>query len=357
VILTNCRYRQIDMLEVYPHDDYTIGSAFVEVDNYFTLYINGQQHGSGTGGGGPLMYNDWDKTDAFNYQASCDEPTVYAIHGMDGETTPGEAGAGMVAQFNHCGEIVQTDSRWRCTAMDLSHGQEPPEAWMSENFDDSTWQVAVSYGSAGDASNYWYKAMGRAPDEIGPEAQWIWTTDGKDSDGFTGSSLHPGSSHDNVFCRYVSKHEVSNCKAAADRYNQDYGTGVCHGGGSFKRDCDAFTHFKENGQKIGRVWHSELCSEDCSYSTAPFNWIDASHGTRLSLGDDDKASVDLPFPFPFYGQLKRNVQVSSNDFGLLCCRLCVQCSLSGLSQHLQQCVRHLWVNPVLFQFQTVLQTL
>ena len=29
-------------MEVYPHDDHEIGSAFVEVDNYFTLFINVQ---------------------------------------------------------------------------------------------------------------------------------------------------------------------------------------------------------------------------------------------------------------------------------------------------------------------------
>ena len=42
------------------------------------------------------------QTDAFTFQASCDTPTVYAIHGMDAEHEPGVAAAGMIAEFNHC---------------------------------------------------------------------------------------------------------------------------------------------------------------------------------------------------------------------------------------------------------------
>ena len=37
-----------------------------------------------------------------NFQASCDVPTVYAIHGIDYEHDAGVAGAGMIAEFNHC---------------------------------------------------------------------------------------------------------------------------------------------------------------------------------------------------------------------------------------------------------------
>ena len=83
----------VDSIEVYPHDDSEIGSAFVDVDNEYNLYIDGHLIGSGS---------QWDSTDAYNFQASCDVPTVYAIHGIDYEHTAGVAGAGMVAEFNHC---------------------------------------------------------------------------------------------------------------------------------------------------------------------------------------------------------------------------------------------------------------
>ena len=50
-------------IEVYPHDDSEIGSAFVDVDNEYNLYIDGHLIGSGS---------QWDSTDAYNFQASCD---------------------------------------------------------------------------------------------------------------------------------------------------------------------------------------------------------------------------------------------------------------------------------------------
>ena len=65
----------------------------MDVDNSYSLYVDGHLVGSG---------NAWDTTDAFSFQASCDTPTVYAIHGMDAEHEPGVAAAGMIAEFNHC---------------------------------------------------------------------------------------------------------------------------------------------------------------------------------------------------------------------------------------------------------------
>ena len=85
----------IDSIEVFPHDDREIGSAFVDVDNEYSLYIDGHLVGSGS---------QWDSTDAYNFRASCETPTVYAIHGIDYEHTAGVSGAGMVGEFNHCGE-------------------------------------------------------------------------------------------------------------------------------------------------------------------------------------------------------------------------------------------------------------
>ena len=309
----------IDSIEVFPHDDREIGSAFVDVDNEYSLYIDGHLVGSGS---------QWDSTDAWNFRASCETPTVYAIHGIDYEHTAGVSGAGMVGEFNHCGEgkkryfrglsafrlanlesiiaiaVIRTNTRWKCTASDLRNGAPPPPQWMQPDFDDSGWQVATSYGRNGDEGNYWFTHMQRPADEIGPGALWIWTSDGSED------PMHPGSAHDDVFCRYVSRHEVVNCKAAADRYHADYPRHGCRG----DRTCDPFAHFKESGQLAGRVWHSELCEEDCTYTTAPFDWIDATRGSPLPLGDDDQIEVPLPFPFPFYGQVKRRAIISSNGF-------------------------------------------
>jgi hypothetical protein len=188
----------LDSIEVFPHDDHELGSAFVDVDNEYQLFIDGHLVGSGS---------QWDSTDAFTFQASCDTPTVYAIHGIDYETDGGVAGgAGMIAEFNHCGEVIRTSTRWKCIASDLQNGAPPPPDWASPTFDDSTWQVATSYGQNDDSGNYWYTNMARPADEIGPGARWIWTTDG------TVDPMHPGAGHDDVFCRFVSNHDVTNCQ-------------------------------------------------------------------------------------------------------------------------------------------------
>ena len=204
------------------------------------------------------------------------------------------------------GEVIRTNTRWKCIASDLQNGAPPPPQWMQPTFDDSAWQVATSYGRNGDESNYWFTHMERPADEIGPGAQWIWTSDGTDASSYQ----TPGSAHDDVFCRYVSRHEVINCKAAAIRYQSDYGTSGC------ERDvnCDSFTHFRERGKLMGRIWHSELCGEECTYVTASFDWVDATRGSPIPMGDDDQKRVELPFPFPFYGQVKREVTISSNGF-------------------------------------------
>ena len=288
----------IDSIEIFPHDDHEIGTAFVDVDNEYSLYIDSHLVGSGS---------QWDSTDAFNFQASCDTPTVYAIHGIDYEVDAGTAGAGIVAEFTHCGEIIRTSTRWKCIASDLQNGAPPPPEWMQPTFDDSAWQVATSYGRNGDSGNYWYTHMERPADEIGPGAQWIWTSDGSED------PMHPGSAHNDVFCRYVSNHDAINCKAAADRYKSDYPRHACRSDYGHA-SCDPFAHFKESGELMGRIWHSELCEEDCTYTTAPFDWIDATRGSPLPLGDDDQVQVDLPFPFPFYGQVKTSAIISSNGF-------------------------------------------
>ena len=110
-----------------------------------------------------------------------------------------------------------------------------------------------------------------------------------------------------------------NCKAASDRYFSDYGKAGCEQVRGALGTCDAWAHYQERGMFMGRIWHSELCDDRCGYHTAPFDWIDASvaaGGTELTFSntDDGSAQVDLPFPFPFYGQVKQQAIISANGF-------------------------------------------
>ena len=285
----------LDSITIYPHDDFDVGSAFVEVDNSHTFYVNGKQVGKG---------NRWNVADAHTFTASCAEPTVYAIHGKDAEAV-GKAGAGIIATIQHCGETINTNTHWKCTASDLAGKTPQLSGWNQVGYDDSTWQLATDYGSNTDTNNYWYHHTKKPALHIAPEAHWIWTTDGKEHISQKTRQQHPGSTHNDVYCRLVSNHKDVNCKAAADRYSSDYNVKIT----------DAWQHFRDKGKYMGRDWHSELCGRDCSFHSAPWNWIDATKGTDLGkISDDGSHAVKLPFPFMFYGQKKTTATVDANGF-------------------------------------------
>ena len=62
--------------------------------------------------------------------------------------------------------------------------------------------------------------------------------------------------------------------------------------------------------EFGYIWI------DSNHEHGPeFDWIEISGvGTRLSLSDESIVEVDLPFPFPFYGDVKTKVRVCSNGY-------------------------------------------
>ena len=57
------------------------------------------------------LFFDASRVCSFTFQAPCDQPTVYAIHGIDAEMQAGVSGAGILAEFNHCGEVCRL--AWR----------------------------------------------------------------------------------------------------------------------------------------------------------------------------------------------------------------------------------------------------
>ena len=268
----------LDYIEVFPAGDDAQGTAHMAVDNSYQFYVNNRLIGSGS---------DWSRTDAWQFNAPCDSPTVYAIHGMDAEVTTAGVG-GMIADIQHCGESFFTSTAWRCTAANFQGIQAPPEQWNEPNFDDSTWEMASNLGPNG--ADPWGSvkegiAEGNMPqqDEISMDAKWIWTSD--------------ADAHNDIYCRLVKKHEPINCRAAADRYWQDYGDVQA-------ANYPAWEHYLDYGRWEWRTWHSELCGDKCGFTTGIFDWVDARSGGQKApkLGDDDLFDVDLPFEFPFYGK-------------------------------------------------------
>lgn len=294
----------INFMRVFPVDDYDSGTARFNFDNSGAFYVNEVLIGGGDGSWNPDgtlhlgAVTGWDKTNTWTFQADCSVPTVYSVHGMDYEVTTDGLG-GIIGEITHCGEVITTGARWKCTASDMPGLTQAIVAqWKSADFDDSTWEIAGEFG-----------VPSSAPDATA--GQWMWTID--------------QTNHNDVFCRIVSKHQPVNCKDAADRYEQDYPEILS------QRDASKlapYAHFNQFGRLEGRIWHSELCDAKCGYVAAPYHWVDAqangieadkstAHGGTPPYNsnlDDGYFDIELPFAFPFFGQRKHQAKVSTNGY-------------------------------------------
>jgi hypothetical protein len=297
----------INYMRVFPADDYDKGTARFNFDNSGAFYVNenlvlggdGSWNADGTLNIGAVT--GWDKTNTVDFQADCSAPTVYSLHGMDGEVNRAGLG-GIIGEITHCGEIITTGSRWKCTPTDGPGVTAQLVAeWKSIDFDDSTWEIASErpgWGSAG---------TGDVEDSTTDATlgAMMWTSD--------------FDAHNDVFCRIVSDHKPMNCKDASDRYEQDYPEIMSQREAS---KLSPFAHFNQFGKMEGRIWHAELCSEKCGAVSAPYHWVDAQtlgieadKTSAFSNGlDDAYFEVLLPFEFPFFGQLKRQAKVSTNGY-------------------------------------------
>ena len=210
--------------------------------------------------------HDWQDTQAFTFggtaggrndigSISCNQDNVYAVEGTN---TGG--GAGFIGDITHCGrEITTIAARWKCST-------ECPDGWEAQGFDDSAWEIATDFGPNGDNFG--------GPREVDSEAHWIWADTGtQDGASCTGKSdcAHPDNEH--ACCRYTTTGSRRiNCNAARMRYQEDYlQISACHNtGGATNANgqyCNydnqyAYTHFLQNGEAAGFIWHDELCNED-----------------------------------------------------------------------------------------------
>ena len=209
------------------HDfDDATGQVHICGDDGYHFYVNEEEIGS---------HEDWRTVQGHTFTASCDTPTIYAIDAYD---TGGVAS--VIAQINHCGEMVLTSSAWKCEQF----GEDgPPSDWKSASFDDSRWNQAGVAG--GNGVNPWGLRQ-----DVSGESQWIWTAD--------------PNGHDHVYCRYLSHHHARDCPAAQARYWQDYRDVAAYDGGyEASVGMEAWDHYRSYGMNEGRIWHSELCADDC----------------------------------------------------------------------------------------------
>ena len=130
-------------------------------DNEFDLYVNENKVGRGT---------SW--TTTYHFDPTVAAGDVIALDGVDR--------GGPAAFIGKFGNTVTKPSDWKCSTQ-----SEP--GWNKNNFDDSKWATAKSYGKNQD-SNIWRSVGGGSRPNIPGDAEWLWTNNNEN--------------HDRVYCRF-----------------------------------------------------------------------------------------------------------------------------------------------------------
>jgi hypothetical protein len=97
------------------------GVVHITADNGYTLFINGDEIGSG---GAVLPADDpmyeadgWMRTDAWAFHDSCQTPTAFAVEAVDSEGV-----AAVIAEVSHCGFSTKTGPDWKCAVAGCTPG-------------------------------------------------------------------------------------------------------------------------------------------------------------------------------------------------------------------------------------------
>ena len=136
-------------------------SIYMTCDNVFDLYVNGNKVGSG---------DTW--TTTYHFSTVVKPGDVIALDGVDK--------GGPAAFIGVFGGKVTKPSEWKCSTKNAP-------GWTTNNFDDSSWSNAVSYGRNQDG-NIWRSVGGGSRPNIPGDAEWLWTNNNEN--------------HDRVYCRY-----------------------------------------------------------------------------------------------------------------------------------------------------------
>lgn len=136
-------------------------SIYMTCDNVFDLYVNGNKVGSG---------DTW--TTTYHFSTVVKPGDVIALDGVDK--------GGPAAFIGVFGGKVTKSSEWKCSTKNAP-------GWTTNNFDDSSWSNAVSYGRNQDG-NIWRSVGGSSRPNIPGDAEWLWTNNNEN--------------HDRVYCRY-----------------------------------------------------------------------------------------------------------------------------------------------------------
>ena len=149
-------------------------SIYMTCDNEFDLYVNEKKIGRGT---------SWTTTYHLNPTVAMGD--VVALDGVDR--------GGPAAFIGKFGNTVTKPSDWKCSTQ-----SEP--GWNKNNFDDSKWATAKSYGK-NQESNIWRSVGGGSRPNIPGDAEWLWTSNNEN--------------HDRVYCRFFPFGKLAPAKPSA----------------------------------------------------------------------------------------------------------------------------------------------
>ena len=156
----------------------TVGSVkypiHVACECMFTLYVDGKYVAEGNKENYvPYgLITEWNDTKKYYPVIYENEPKIVAFHGVGGQY-PAFLN-GFIMEMNE-GKSYTKHGEWRCNDFSKTANKVAPENWFADDYDDSSWEMAASYGA--NYQNNSFQIFENPRDSINLNAEWLWTKD------------------------------------------------------------------------------------------------------------------------------------------------------------------------------------
>jgi hypothetical protein len=140
----------------------------------FTLYVDGKYVAEGNKENYvPYgLITEWNDTKKYYPVIYENEPKIVAFHGVGGQY-PAFLN-GFIMEMNE-GKSYTKHGEWRCKDFSKTANKVAPENWFTYDYDDSSWEMAASYGA--NYQNNSFQIFENPRDSINLNAEWLWTKD------------------------------------------------------------------------------------------------------------------------------------------------------------------------------------
>ena len=168
----------VSAIPVQMSDVGTVGSVkypiHVACECMFTLYVDGKYVAEGNKENYvPYgLITEWNDTKKYYPVIYENEPKIVAFHGVGGQY-PAFLN-GFIMEMNE-GKSYTKHGEWRCNDFSKTANKVAPENWFADDYDDSSWEMAASYGA--NYQNNSFQIFENPRDSINLNAEWLWTKD------------------------------------------------------------------------------------------------------------------------------------------------------------------------------------